>query len=124
MRMVLAALALSLGACATQEGFRQRLQPLVGRSEADLVRELGVPTAIHEAGGIRFLQYESARTITWPGSPPRLVTYERRGRLIRDWDPGRPPTFDVRTCRTTWQIEGNRVTGFSFEGSDCVAPED
>jgi hypothetical protein len=118
------ALTVLLAACATEEGFRQRLQPFVGRSEVDLVRAFGVPTATFETGGVRFLQYESARTVTFPGSPPRLVTYERRGRIIRDWDPGTPPTFDVRTCRTTWQVAGNRVTGFSFEGSDCVARED
>ena len=52
---------LLLAGCATGPGIEARLAPLVGGSEAALVEALGVPTRTHEAGGLRFLQYEERR---------------------------------------------------------------
>src|SRR3954470_19236064 len=64
--------SLALGGCTgpTTAGFDARMASLIGRPEAEVVAKLGVPVRTHEAGGQRFLQYESRRIGSYPGYYP------------------------------------------------------
>ncbi|MDO9710986.1 hypothetical protein [Paracraurococcus lichenis] len=115
MRRLLFLTLLALAACAQEPPLEARLQPLVGRTEAELVGALGVPNATYEAEGTRFLQYED-RTSTvypgdpfWPGGP-----YRRWGAPIYS-----PPLVINRVCSITFGVRQGRVAGFTFRGNGC-----
>ncbi|MDT8332928.1 hypothetical protein RQ831_17880 [Roseomonas gilardii] len=101
---------LLLGACATRQGFEQRMNAYVGRPEADLVASLGVPVRTFEAGNRRFLQYERRRVTAdatpgwgWGGG-------WGGGTSVQTWD-----------CSVTFEIAAGRVEAFTSRGNDCVA---
>jgi hypothetical protein len=108
---------LMLGGCAvpTTAAFDARMSGLIGRPEADVVAALGVPVRTHEAGGQRFLQYESRRLVTYPGSYPfgpyRYGYYGGFG--------GFPPSVETRECDLTFALRNGRVEGFTRRGNDC-----
>ena len=113
-------LALGLSSCAfpTREAFDAQMAAFVGRSEAELVAALGVPDRTHEAGGMRFLEYERRRVV---GTPTGTAGF---GRFGRPWGYGfgYGGTFvDTRECDTTFTLRGGRVERFSRRGNDCRA---
>lgn len=118
-RVLAVVLAAMLAACGNTLAQRQAaLAPLVGQSEADLVRRLGVPTQTYEAGGRRFLAYTQTETAVIPGSygPPPWGP----------WGPGwgwgwggSPPQVVQSTCETVFEVTDGRVVAFSLHGSAC-----
>ncbi len=110
---------LVLGACANQalEARRAQLAALVGQSEIELVRQMGVPTRTLTLNGEKFLAYDDRRIEFVPGfygGPPW-------------WGPGwgpwgwgaSPPMVIERGCETTFEISGGKVTSFSLRGPEC-----
>lgn len=92
---------------------RAALSGLVGATEADLVRSLGVPTRSYEAGGRRFLAYTESRIDVIPGFYP-----------YSPWDPfpyagGIPPQVQQSVCETTFEILDGRVASWSLRGNAC-----
>ncbi len=61
------ALALLLAACATGRRLEERLQPLVGKREAELVMALGVPTRTYEADGAEIPAIRGPAPHIYPG---------------------------------------------------------
>jgi hypothetical protein len=114
MRKLLLGALLALAACAQEPPLEVRLQPFVGRSEAELVGGLGVPTATYEAGGTRFLQYEERTSTVYPGDPFWPGPYRRFGAPIYS-----PPLLVTRSCAITFGVRDGRVTGFTFRGNGC-----
>jgi hypothetical protein len=106
-----------LGGCAvpTTAAFDARMSGLIGHPEAEVVAALGVPVRTHEAGGQRFLQYESRRLVTCPGSYPfgpyRYGYYGGFG--------GFPPSVEALECDLTFVLRNGRVEGFTRCGNDC-----
>ena len=86
----------------------------VGQSEADLVRGLGVPTRTFEADGRRFLAYTEGSTQIVPPFEP-WYPWGYRGY----YGGGFPAEVVQRVCETTFEVAGNRVTGFSLRGNAC-----
>lgn len=111
MRRLLLLLPLLAACAAPGEGFDQRMSAQLGRTEPDLVAELGVPVASYETEGRRFLDFRlpgRAAPVIAPGlslgvgsggfgsgvgvgiglgagsyAEPCLVTFElRQGRVI------------------------------------------
>lgn len=114
------ALALGLSSCAfpTREAFDTQMAAFVGRSEAELVAALGVPDRTHEAGGLRFLEYERRRVV---GTPAGTAGFGRFG-WPYGYGFGYGGTFvDTRECNTTFTLRGGRVERFSRRGNDCRA---
>jgi hypothetical protein len=119
MRRAVLALPLLFAACATGPTLQQRLSTYVGRGEADLVAELGVPVRTYEAEGRRFLQYEQRRTvaISQPGYYGPAFGgpwgYRRGGY----WPA--PPTYAVTGCDLTFALRDGRVESFTYRGEGC-----
>lgn len=110
---------LLLSACAHQElaARRAHLASLIGESEVELVRQMGVPTRTFTLHGEKFLAYDERRLQFVPGfygGPPW-------------WGPGwgpwgwgaAPPVVVVRGCETTFEIQAGKVASFSLRGPDC-----
>ncbi|MFC7472953.1 hypothetical protein ACFQS7_01205 [Dankookia sp. GCM10030260] len=118
MRHLLLFLPLLLAACATEPPLEVRLQPLVGKTEAELVQALGVPNATYEVDGNRFLQYEDQTSTVYPGDPFWGGRYRRFGGPIYS-----PPLVVTRTCAITFALAGqkgeHRVGSFTFRGNGC-----
>lgn len=119
MRIVGLLAVLLLGACVNQtlEARRAQLASLIGKSEIDLVRQMGVPTRTFTLNGEKFLAYDDRRLEFVPGfygGPPW-------------WGPGwgpwgwgaSPPIVVARGCETTFEIQGGKVASFSLRGPDC-----
>jgi hypothetical protein len=113
-----ALLVLLLAGCADPgPTLQQRLSTFVGRTELELVTQLGVPSRTYEVEGRRFLQYDQRRTV--PVAP--AFGY---GAPIGPWGPRwgywpPPPSFAVVECDVTFELVEGRVTGFSFRGQGC-----
>jgi hypothetical protein len=75
MPRLLLLLPLLLAACAsggTTAEFDRRIGTYVGRPEADVVANLGVPSRTYEGDGRRLLQYEFARPSSRPAIFPSI----------------------------------------------------
>jgi hypothetical protein len=106
---------LALGGCAvpTTAAFDARMAGFVGRPEAEVVAALGVPVRTYEAGGLRFLQYESRRLVSYPGAYPYAGW--RYGGF------GAFPVVESRECDLTFTLRNDLVQGFTRRGGDCRA---
>ena len=113
MRRVLALLLLLAG-CATGPGIEARLAPFIGRTEAELVEGLGVPTRTHEVEGLRFLQYEQTRQVLYQLDPYWGRPYGRFAPL-----PLAAPVLLTRSCAVTFTLRQGRVESFAIRGDDC-----
>jgi hypothetical protein len=112
-------LPLVLGACAVGPTFSQRLSTLVGRSEGELVAELGVPVRSYDTEGRRFLQFERRSTVAvsqpdpffygspWYGGPWRY----------RPWL--NAPAYAEVQCDITFALRSQRVESFTLNGQGC-----
>jgi hypothetical protein len=110
----LAALAATAAGCATGPTLEQRLQPFVGRGEADLVAALGVPERTYEVEGRKFLTFEDRRSYLVAGYPSfPAYGYSRFGPYFA------PPGYIVRTCEITFAVRGGRAESFTFRGDGC-----
>ena len=97
MRRVSLALALltALAGCALPNRLAEReamLGSFIGQSEADVVRELGVPSRVFEADGHRY---------------------------GFGYGPGFPPDIIQRSCETTFEVVNGKVFSFALRGNAC-----
>jgi hypothetical protein len=125
----LAALAL-LGACAsgTPEAFDQRMTTYVGRSEAELVAGLGVPSRSYEADGRRLLQWDFLRQSSAPAIYPSIGlgfgSFGWGGRGVgvgTGVGAGLGGASAPRGCSVVFEVREGTVQGFSRNGPGCVA---
>ena len=105
---------LMLAACASEPPLEVRLQPLVGKTEAELVQAFGVPTSTYQAADARFLQYEDQTTPVYPGDPFWGRGYTRFGSTF-----AAPPLVVTRRCAVTFTLRQGRVEGFTHRGNGC-----
>ena len=106
-------LALAGAGCATGPTLEQRLSPFVGRSEGDLVAELGVPERTYEVEGRKFLTFEERRSYIVAGDPYLYRGYSRFGPYFS------PPGYVTRACDITFTLRGGRAESFSTRGDGC-----
>ncbi|WP_237216381.1 hypothetical protein [Falsiroseomonas oryziterrae] len=124
MRRLLA-LPLLLAACATEPP-APAPATWIGRSEADLVSQLGVPHRLLETDGRRFLAYDG------PGGTVPFVTPSLGfgyGSVSGGW--GRASGFgtglgltfgpgaSTGPCTTTFEVRDARVIGATRQGPGC-----
>jgi len=119
MRRRLIALAMlpALAACAMPNRLAEReamLGSFIGQSEADVVRDLGVPSRVFEADGHRFLAYLERRVEYVPGYTPF-----RPYRYGFGYGPGFPPDIIQRSCETTFEVVNGKVFSFALRGNAC-----
>lgn len=113
LRSAAAALAAVLAGCARGPTLEQRMAPLIGRSEGDLVAALGVPERTYEADNRKFLTFEERRSYIIAGDPLLYRGYARYGPYFS------PPGYVVRTCEITFILRGGRAESFSTRGDGC-----
>lgn len=118
MRRAMIALLLVVGGCANHLVARRAyLNSLVGESELQLVRQMGVPTRSFALDGEKFLAYDHRWLEFAPGfyaGPPW-------------WGPGwgpwgwgaSPPLLVQRGCETTFEIIDGKVASYSLRGDSC-----
>jgi hypothetical protein len=111
---LLPALAGCVDAIAAREA---ELAPLVGKSELDLVRQLGVPTRTTETGGRKFLAYVEDRSQLLPGLRP-VGPWGAYGYPMGGFQ-GVSPEIVPRACETTFELEGGVVRAFALHGDGC-----
>jgi hypothetical protein len=107
----------SLAGCTDMRAERQAfLSGLIGSSEADAVRALGVPTGTIEVGGHRFLSWDERRLETVP-TAPTLPPWGMRG----PWGYGNafPPEVVSLRCETVLELVDGRVRAFQLHGNAC-----
>lgn len=119
MRVPRFALLLSLAVAGCVQGVPRQvyLNSLVGQSETELVRQLGVPSRTYETGGRTFIAYTEQRTDVVP--TPGFF-----GGGFGFWGDGYGyggfvPEIYQRTCETTFEIGGGRVLSWSLRGNAC-----
>jgi len=136
-RMILAATvaALALSACATAEGYRQRMSLLMGAPSDAVLVDWGPPqsrtpmsngaelwsytrtTVDERAGYWRDETREVKRKVVDKDGKERLETISE---TFPVWEP--PQTFRS-VCTTRFVMSSGRVSNVSFDGDGCVAEE-
>jgi hypothetical protein len=99
----------------------------IGRSEAELVGALGVPTRVYEAGGSRFLAYERAGTAA-PAVVPSFGFGV--GRASGGWGSATGfgtglglsfgPFGAAGPCTTSYELRDGRVVNALRQGPGCA----
>ncbi len=119
MRLIVAALiTLPLLAACTQPPPPNRqaeLQPLVGQTETDLVRHMGVPTRSFDVEGHHFLQYLERDVTVLPGQGPWQPFWS-------GWwyhGPDVAPEIVDRICATTFEVTAGKVQSYQLRGNAC-----
>ena len=119
---VAAALALSGCALGPNPKHVAYLNTLVGKSETDLVRAMGVPSRSFDSGGHKFLAYSRTKLESTPGDPGFGPGW---GWGYPGWHGGWggwggfPPQIIQRDCETTFDLLNGTVQAYNLRGNDC-----
>ena len=117
--MIAVLLALPLLAACTQPPPPDRqaqLQPLVGQTETDVVRQMGIPARSFDVNGHRFLAYLDRSVTVVPGQGPWQPFWS-------GWwyhGPDVAPEVVDRICETTFEITAGRVQSYQLRGNACT----
>jgi hypothetical protein len=109
-----------LAGCATPEPQADRqaaLGKLVGQSEADLVRQMGIPTRSFDTDGHRFLAYLERHVDITPATGPWAPFWGWWG--AGSYGPDVAPMVVDFVCETTFEISGGKVQSFQVRGNAC-----
>jgi len=120
LALTLACLVLLAGCAPTRQERLAELNKLVGKTEAEVVSALGVPTRTYEANGIRFVAYDERRL----GLAPATVYGGPWGGPwgAYGWYGGGFVSYPVtveRTCETTFELAGGVVRAVALHGPGC-----
>lgn len=111
---VLGALGLlGAAACTPVPPLEARLQPWIGRGEAELVTAFGVPAGTYVVGDTKFVQFEQQRTQIIPSDYPFYRPFGRFGPVTM------PPATVIIGCAVTFALRGGVVESFSYRGDGC-----
>ena len=110
-----------VGGCATTAGYEQVLNTWVGASEASLVNSSwGIPNGSYQAGGRKYLTYNSSSTYTTPVRTEVRCSTSHTGATHCNTETYGGTTYNY-SCKTTFYVESSRVIGYKFKGNDCTA---
>ena len=117
------AAVLALAGCAYPNAQHvAAMNALVGKSETDVVKTLGVPSRAIETGGHKYLAYSRSKIETIPGDygfgPGWGWGWGHWGGGWGGWG-GFPPEIVQRDCETTFDMVNGVVQSWSFRGNDC-----
>lgn len=110
--MIQLILAVLLAGCAPAFNRPAFLASLVGQPEAEVVRQLGVPSRTYEANGRKFLAYSERRSeivslgVGFGGYFGPSFGYS-------------PSEIIERGCETTFETANGRVLTWSLRGNAC-----
>lgn len=121
--MAIAAFLLTLTGCATTANYEKTLNSWVGSTELDLVRQWGAPQQSYEAGGRKFMVYTSSRNVYISGTAPSYTTTVIGNTAYTNRVGGTPGQNIGLSCQTTFEISGDRIVSWRWQGNDCTARE-
>ncbi|MBR0683216.1 hypothetical protein GXW74_22200 [Roseomonas eburnea] len=121
-----AAQLLLLAGCATEAGFEDRMNALVGQPEAVLVQRLGPPSADVTLEGRRFLRWDdlgvAAPATIGPAAGFGLGAGRLSGQGIAAGPLAGPAVaWPEAGCSVRFEIMDGRAVGFIPSGSGCLA---
>ncbi len=117
----IAAMPLVLAGCATTANYEAMLNSWMGLPEVELVSGWGPPIQAYEVGGKKFLTYSSQRNVYVPGVAPTLQTTFVGNTAYTSSIGGSPSQNIGLACRTTFEIQYDKVRSWKYEGNDCKA---
>jgi hypothetical protein len=132
---ILAASALALSACATEEGYRQHMDTLMGVPTDEIMFKWGPPQSSAPMSNGRDLWSYTKTTVDeregyWRDEVREVKrTYrdkdgnEKTEIITETFPVWEPPQVYRSTCTTRFVMAGGRVENVSFDGSGCVAEE-
>lgn len=133
--LIATAAALALSACATEAGYRQRMDLLQGASADSVLVDWGPPQSRTPMSGGRELWAYTKTSVSEQSGYWRDETREVK-RTYRDKDGAErtetitetfpvwePPQVYRSTCDTRFVMAGGRVETVSFDGNGCLAEE-
>lgn len=132
---ILAASALALSACVTEEGYRQHMDMLMGVSSDEILFKWGPPQSSAPMSNGRDLWSYTKTNVEeregyWRDEVREVKrTYRdkegnEKTEIISETFPvWEPPQVYRSTCTTRFVMGGGRVENVSFDGSGCVAEE-
>ncbi|MCX5616620.1 fructose-bisphosphate aldolase [Bombella sp. TMW 2.2559] len=95
------------------------LNSMVGQSTVDVLRRFGVPARTYDVQGHNFLSYIETETQYSPGYSSWDWGWGS-GYGYGGWGgPNVPPSYYSSTCRTTFEVVGDRVVGWKMYGGGC-----
>ncbi len=110
---------LVLSGCATTANYEKLLSSWVGQSEVDLLRSWGPPQQQYQSGEVKFLTYDRRSNVFVPGTAPTFQT-NIIGNTAYTTAIGGSPAYNIPTaCRTTFEVQNDRVTTWRWEGNAC-----
>jgi hypothetical protein len=117
-RVALILLAGLLAGCTNMLAVRQaQLNPLIGRTEGELVQQVGVPNRVYETGGIKYLAYVEGGIEVIPALP----AYPYGSPYWGGWYGGSnfPPQVVNTVCETTFAVVKGIVASYTLRGNAC-----
>ena len=122
-KLLITLFALITTACATTANYEKILNSWVGASEIDLVRVWGAPDNQYESSGTKFLTYQRSSNIYMPGTSPTYTTTVV-GNTAYTSSSGGSPAYNIQMfCKTTFEVKGERIVSWRWEGNGCKARE-
>jgi len=115
---------LFVSGCATTEGYRKVVASWVGSTEIELIRSWGAPQHSYKSGSIKFIVYNSSRSVDIPGTTPTYKTTLIGNTAYTNTTGGTPDQNFQYSCETTFEIMDEKIVSWSFKGNDCTAIED
>ena len=112
-----------LGGCATTANYEKILNSWVGSSELDLIRQWGPPAQAYETSGRKFIVYQSSSNMYIPGTDPTYTTTLVGNTAYTTSSGGTPSRNIDLSCQTTFEISGNEIVSWQWQGNDCTAFE-
>mgnify|MGYP003412227480 CR=1 FL=1 len=131
----LAAAAITLAACVTEEGYRQEMVTWQGRMGDDLLIKWGPPQAKSTLSDGREVWLYNKTTVNeqagYYRDESRQVTRTFRDRdgkektetITETFPVYQPPQTYRSTCQTRFVLAAQRIQEVGFDGNGCVAPE-
>lgn len=119
--LALTVILFALVGCATTANYEKILNSWIGYTELELIRKWGPPQQSYEAGGIKFLVYSSSRNVHIPGATPSYTTTVIGNTVYTNQVGGTPDQNIGLNCQTTFEISGERVVSWRWQGNDCTA---
>ncbi|SME99291.1 hypothetical protein SAMN06265365_114102 [Tistlia consotensis] len=115
----LLALLLLLSACASEAKYQSMLDGWVGASEHDLIQAWGPPDSSYQNDEAKYLTWKRQYQNYMPGTPPSYVTHSVGNQVYTTPIGGSPGYLFSSSCKTTFTVIDDRVTGWRVEGNAC-----
>ncbi len=119
--ITLTAILFTLAGCATTANYEKILQSWVGDTELNLIRKWGPPRESYETGGSKFLVYSSSRNVYLSGTAPSYTTTVIGNTAYTNAVGGTPGQNIGLSCQTTFEISGERIVSWRWQGNACKA---